>query len=137
MKSSQTIINSISNFDPFTSEWIELDHLLDKLCHTGEQNKHIGELFKVFERFPNADGDGVLWSFIHALESIQNYEGELLKSLQTQPSDMGLIMLNRIKNSGENKIEGIEIDQLIQQLKTHPRISPSTLIFLEELNEKQ
>ena len=57
-------------------------------------------LFGVFERFPDEDGAGVLWSIVHGVEGLDlDYEQPLRDSLARQRSDMGKIMLGRLERS--------------------------------------
>ena len=59
-------------------------------------------LFGVFERFPDDDGAGVLWSIVHDVEGLDlDYEQLLRDSLARQMSNMGKIMLGRVERSKE------------------------------------
>jgi hypothetical protein len=97
MRTSQNIINDINQFEPQNGNWLPLDSLLNELWETGDQENFTSELLKVFERFPEEDGAGVFWSIVHGLERFSAYETELIDSLNRQPSEMGLLMLRRIK----------------------------------------
>jgi hypothetical protein len=46
----------------------------------------------VFERFPDHDGYGVMWSVLHGIEAILNYEIELLASVRRLPTEFGVVM---------------------------------------------
>jgi hypothetical protein len=57
-------------------------------------------LFGVFERFPDTDGAGVLWSIVHGVESLGcDYEQPLRESLGRSGSEMAEIMLDRLERS--------------------------------------
>ena len=94
------------------------------LWSTGKQEHFTAELFTVFERFPDDDGAGVLWSIVHGVERFKAYDRELVASLRRQPSMMGLTMLMRIKNSGANIMGGIEFGSLLTELLHHEKILP-------------
>ena len=53
----------------------------------------------VFERFPDEDGAGVMWSIIHGLETIEGYESILEESARARPTWMKSVMLKRIANT--------------------------------------
>lgn len=97
---AEVILQDISSFEPISGSWLRLDDLLAELWHIGVQPSAMPTLFKVFERFPNDDGAGVLWSIVHGIENLDlPYETELLASLTRQPSEMGKIMLDRLNKS--------------------------------------
>lgn len=77
-----------------------LADLLGKLWQAGVPNRALPVLFGVFERFPDDDGAGVLWSIVHGVEGLDlDYEDLLRDSLARQPSCMGKIMLGRLERS--------------------------------------
>ena len=132
MRPSENIIADINEFGPQDDNWLRLDALLNELWETGEQEKFTKDLLRVFERFPEEDGNGVLWSIIHGLETFMSYEKELVDSLRRQPSEMGFIMLKRVKNSGSTTMGGVEINTLIADL----RLSKQLTHTLKERIEK-
>jgi hypothetical protein len=116
MRASQKIVTDINNFKPEHGDWRKLDNLLDELWVTGEQQKYARNLFNLFERFPEDHGAGVLWSVVHGIETFDNYEKELLESLNRQPSEMGVVMLRRIVNSGTKVIAGLPLNRIVADL---------------------
>ncbi|WP_175884493.1 hypothetical protein [Burkholderia sp. BCC0044] len=70
---------------------------MDDLWSIGVSEKSLSVLFGLFERFPDSDGAGVLWSIVHGIEHLGiAYEQELAKSLTRCPSLMGDIMMSRL-----------------------------------------
>jgi hypothetical protein len=126
MRTSKDIINDINQFEPQDGNWLKLDTLLDELWKTGDQENFTTDLLRVFERFSEEDGAGVFWSIIHGVERFRTYETELIDSLNRQPSEMGLLMLRRIKNSGARTVGGIEINKIVMDLLSKEQI-PQTL----------
>ena len=124
MATSEDVIEKIKAFEPQDGNWLELDDLLNDLWSTGKQERFTAELFNVFERFPDDDGAGVLWSIVHGVERFKTYDRELVASLRRQPSMMGLAMLMRIKNSGAKAVGGVEFVALLTELLATPRLSP-------------
>jgi hypothetical protein len=95
-----TILRDIDAFAPANGEWRALDNLLSELWAAGVREGHLRVLFRVFERFPEEDGSGVLWSIVHGIEALDiDYEAALRESLSRQPSHMGGIMLQRLEKS--------------------------------------
>lgn len=94
------ILRDIDAFRPHDGVWLPLDGLLAELWDAGVTAATLPTLFGVFERFPEDDGAGVLWSIVHGVESLDlDYEQPLRESLVRQPSEMGQIMLARLEKS--------------------------------------
>jgi hypothetical protein len=135
MRTSQDIITDINQFKPEDGNWLRLDALLNELWESGDQEKFTTDLLSVFERFPHDDGAGVLWSIIHGVESFNSYERQLIDSLNRQPSEMGLVMLRRIKNTGTKTIAGIEINKIVDDLISNERTTPTLKQELIKIRE--
>lgn len=125
MRTPQDIIADINQFEPEDGNWLPLDALLNELWKSGSQEIFTTDLLSVFERFPGEDGAGVFWSIIHGVENFNSYERQLIDSLNRQPSEMGLIMLRRIKNTGTKTVGGIEITKIIADLISNERTTPA------------
>lgn len=99
-RSVDEILSDIEAFRPADGAWRQFDDLLAELWDAGVPMRALSTLFGVFERFPNDDGAGVLWSIAHGIEGLNvDYEQLLRDSLARQPSDMGKIMLGRLERS--------------------------------------
>lgn len=96
-RTTQQVLKEIKAFRPTDGEWLTLDELLDELWQLGVTHDAIPVLLGIFERFPDDDGAGVLWSIVHGLESLEGYESELRASVARTPSIMGTIMLKRLE----------------------------------------
>lgn len=123
MKTSRNIIKEIEQFEPKDGNWLQLDRLLNELWETGDQENFTADLLGVFEKFPEEDGAGVFWSIVHRLENFSTYERELIESLTRQPSEMGLLMLRRIKNSGRRTVAGIDIGKIVRDLLSNEQLT--------------
>jgi hypothetical protein len=94
------ILRDIEAFRPTDGVWLPLDDLLAELWDAGVPARALPMLFAVFERFPEDDGAGVLWSIVHGVEGLdRDYEQLLRDSLARQTSHMGKIMLGRLERS--------------------------------------
>lgn len=94
------ILKDIEDFQPQEGNWRPLDDLLIELWETDPPSKILPILFGVFERFPDEDGAGVLWTIVHGVESLEHdYEVALRRSLAIQKSEMGELMLDRLERS--------------------------------------
>lgn len=78
--------------------------------------REIQALFGVFERFPEHDGFGVFWGILHALETCQGYESELVASVQRQPCEFNVLMINRLLNAGVVVINGHQLVGVLKQV---------------------
>jgi hypothetical protein len=135
MRSSQDIVMDIGQFQPQEGNWLKLDALLIELWGTGEQENFTADLLNVLERFPEEDGAGVFWSIVHGLESFKTYESDLIESLNRQPSEMGLLMLRRLKNNGTRIIGGIDISKIVSDLISNGRLTQTLRRDLIEIGE--
>lgn len=94
------ILSTIGSFAPVDGYWRPLDDLLAQLWGAGVSAECLPVLFGVFERYPDEDGAGVLWSILHGVEALDiSYEQPLRDSLARQPSFMGQIMLDRLERA--------------------------------------
>ena len=122
MKIEEEIIDELNKFDPAQCDWKDLDVLIEKASeHSGEDI--VKALLNLFERFPEHDGYGVFWSIIHTLETIGCYETELVNSIQRQPHEMSVLMLNRLLNDGDNEINGRKIVEILQDIAANNSFS--------------
>lgn len=100
MSEYENILKEIETFQPVEGDWLELEELLNRLWNYNLSADDLPTLFAVFEKFPEEDGTGVLWSIVHGIENTGlAYEPFLMTSIQRQPSLMAEIMLKRIQNS--------------------------------------
>jgi hypothetical protein len=98
-----TVLKEIEEFAPINGNWRPLDDLLDELWSGGVTEGQLPILFRVFERFPEEDGAGVLWSIVHGVESLPfDYASFLRQSMERRPSFMGAIMLQRLERASES-----------------------------------
>lgn len=121
---STDLISALDDFVPADDNWLPLDLLLQQLFEHPVSSAGIAAMLRVFERFPTEDGAGVFWTIIHGLESVPDYESLLVESVQRVPSEMGVIMLGRILNSGQGEISGVSISSLLSAVQIDPRASP-------------
>jgi hypothetical protein len=94
------LLKEIASFMPQDGFWLPLDDLLISLWEAGVTNECLPTLFGVFERFPDEDGGGVLWSIVHGIETSDiDYNQALRDSMSRQSSFMGRIMLDRLERA--------------------------------------
>lgn len=100
MRESSDILREISSFEPNDGEWLPLDGLLEELWSSGVTKDALPVLFGVFERYPEDDSAGVLWSIVHGVEALPfEYEALLKESMERESSLMAAVMLKRLANS--------------------------------------
>lgn len=94
------VLGEIAAFAPVDGSWLPLDSLLSELWSIGATAECIPVLLGVFERFPDEDGSGVLWSIVHGIEALEiDYGSALRESVSRKPSLMGGIMLGRLERA--------------------------------------
>lgn len=109
------MLAAIEAFRPNAADdnWRALDALVQA---TPRDLASVPVLLRVFERFPRHDGHGVMWSILHALETIPGYEPVLVDHVMRVPTDMGITMLQRLVNSGITHVGVHELAPLIVML---------------------
>ena len=99
----EIILQEIERFTPSNGSWLPLDTLLDELWTLGVSARELPILFRVFERFPEDDGAGVLRGIVHGIEASGiDYEAALRESHARRPSEMGRVMLGRLERSSKH-----------------------------------
>ncbi len=124
-RTSLQIIQDIEQFVPIDGSWLRLEDLLSELFQRTVGREGIVAMLGVLERFPTEDGAGVFWSIVHGLESLPGYEPYLIESVRRRPSDLGLVMLHRILNSGQSDAGGISIRSVLLEVVTNPEAETS------------
>ncbi|PLP97484.1 hypothetical protein [Cupriavidus pauculus] len=115
------IADDIAAFLPKDDNWLPLDSLVAELWQAGYPEQAIPQLLSVFERYPEEDGSGVAWTVLHGLESLRNYEPELLRSLARQPSEFGILMVGRLINAGIREVDGVSLSDTLRELSATAR----------------
>lgn len=116
-RSVLSIAQDIATFVPDGGNWLPLDALIEELWNSGAPGRAIPELLSIFERYPEEAVD-VAWSVVHCLEALPAYEPELLKSLSRQPSELGIIMVGRLMNSGTTEVGGVSLLKTLSEVAT-------------------
>ena len=116
----QRLLSEIEQFEPQDGNWLPLDDLLAELFEHEIGPAERAAVFDLFERYPEDDGEGVLWSGVHELEATEGYEPDLVASVRRTPSLMGLAMIRRLQNSGVNEVNGLSLSALIHEIVDSP-----------------
>lgn len=118
----QEHVSRIAAFDNVQDDLLRLDEDAGILFESGQAAHYLRMLFGLFERFPDEDNE-VFWGIMHGLEATDGYESELLKSIQRQPSGMGLIMVNRMLNVNELIINETDLLELLRKVAADPTVT--------------
>ncbi|MGF1465650.1 MAG: DUF5713 family protein [Sandaracinaceae bacterium] len=129
-RSEAEVLEAIRTWDPATSpraadgeEWLELDALLDELFREPPTAPLAAPvLLGLFERFPDHDGYGVMWTVLHGIESLEEYEAELVASLRRRSTPFGRLLVQRIANTGRTTVAGVDIMPLLSATLESPTL---------------
>ena len=113
------VVAEITQFRPVDGDWLPLDSLLAELWQSGAAGNYVAELLAVFERFPTEDGH-VMWSLMHGLESLPGLDPLVLQSLVRQPSEMAVLMVGRLLNSGVQEVSGMSLVEVLRDVTRSP-----------------
>lgn len=86
---------------------------------------HLGVWFRLYERFPEADGHGVFWSVLHGLEAQPGYGWLVVESVLRRPSRFPVSMANRLLNEGVQSVGGVDLLGLLGAVAADPQCAPS------------
>jgi hypothetical protein len=131
-RTTQQIIQDIDEFIPVDGSWRRLDDLLGELFQQPVTVEGITAALRVFERFPTGDGAGVLWSIVHGLESLPDYESHLVASVRRRPSELGVIMLHRIQKAGQTDADGVSIHSILVDVAARSETEPSIRRYAQD-----
>ena len=125
---SQRIIHTINTINSVEDErqLDTLDEAIQLLFNTPHPELGMDALLGIFERFPEKDGYGLFWSILHGLENLPNYEEKLIKSVRRNPSWFSLNMINRILNSGQREVNGVDLLEVLEEIAGNPQ-SPASI----------
>ncbi|MFD2556337.1 hypothetical protein [Sphingobacterium tabacisoli] len=129
----EELIDQLNAINPNDESLYEVDSIIDLLhkLDIGEAKRAIGPLFKIFERLNEGHYDGVLWSIIHGIEGFNEYEDDLIQSVNRCPNEYNLLMINRILNSGKQSYKSTDYLLLLKELHTDNNLSD---FLKEEIN---
>ena len=113
-RSRAEIRAEIERFEPGDEGWLPLDSLVVELLENGATTEDADTLLKVFERFPEEDGDGVFWALVHGLEALPGYEPHVVAAVQRAPNEFNLLLVRRMLNSGKEVAAGTRLVSLLQ-----------------------
>ena len=93
-----------------------LDHAMQEFFAVPDAARHVQVLFRLFERFPEDDGYESFWSILHGIESLPNYEQEVIASVQRRASQFPVLMINRMLNAGQQRVGDIDLMRLLESV---------------------
>ncbi|TDX87291.1 hypothetical protein [Epilithonimonas xixisoli] len=112
------IITQLNSVNPNNDTLYEVDDIISELysMEKSERKKAIPAMFGIFERLNDNHYDSVLWSVLHAIEGLTDYENELIQSIERKPNEFNLLMVNRILNSGQTVFKDCNYIILLEKL---------------------
>jgi hypothetical protein len=114
----QKIINTLNGIDSVEDEHQlqALEESVQQLFSSSYPEPGIDALFGILERFPDKDGYGIFWGILNGLERLSNYQDKLIESIRRRPSEFSLLMVNRILNTGQMNVNGIDLLDLLEEV---------------------
>ena len=106
------IVNKIERFIPNNDEWFDLEDILEELFSSNNPQLGLDGMISIYEKYPDEDND-VLWGMLHGIEGIQGYELKIIESIKRKPSFFGVLMINRILNTGITSIQNINLINIL------------------------
>ncbi len=116
------VIDSVASVTD-TGELQKLEAALDTLFQLPQPERGVKTLFRLFERFPNEDGNGIFWTVLHGLEKLPGYEPYLKESIKRVPMEFNLLMVNRLLNSPLSNVQRQEWLASLREVENNPQSS--------------
>ena len=91
-----------------------------KLRELGPSVDALVSLFRFLERFFEDEGGGALMGLMHVTQTFATYETELLDSLHRQPTQITLLLMRRIANTGQKTIAQHPVANVYRAVHAHP-----------------
>jgi len=125
-KSAKSIIAALEAFvakDDCEDEWV-LNDILKGFGKIANRERILPAIFAVMERYPEADL-GTPGPLVHSIEEfpISLFEPFLRASVQKQPGQLNVWMVNRILNTKLSSQHRAELLKLLNEVKSNPRAS--------------
>lgn len=108
-----TEIDLLMNLDT-ALDLSRLEVLLDLYCNHSQAEEFLDVWFRLYERFPDDESEGILWSILHGIENYPSLAPLVVKSVLRCPSEFPVMMLNRMLNSGIEKVDGVDLLELLK-----------------------
>lgn len=138
MRDIREIVAEVDALAPENPSELDLDRLdalsVEYFSHA-EAAEYQDVWFRIFERFPESDGNGVFWSILHGIEAQPGSDAHVVTSVLRKPTQFPVLMVNRILNSGRSEIGEIDLLGLLQSVVEDVSASPEVRLdakgFLE------
>ena len=111
-------ISDAENVEHLKALEVVLPELAPNSCGPEEFEALLG----VLERSPLEDGFESYWSIVHFLEACEGYESSLLASVERQPAELSLAMVNRLLNSGISACGGRPLLDVLTSVAHRPDV---------------
>jgi uncharacterized protein (DUF433 family) len=132
-------IDLVKNIDSAV-DYGNLELLVDLYFDRDQTEEFLDVLFRLYERFPNDEGEHIFWSILHGIEHYPSSDRLAVKSVLNNPSDFPLMMVNRMINAGIEKVDGVDLMELLQRVATNdiylPKIRENANNFLDYQRNK-
>lgn len=121
----ESLIDKLNKISPNDDSLYEVDFLIERLykLDSSVAKKAITPLFNIFERLNDGHYDDVLWSIIHGIEGLQDYEEDLINSVNRCPNEYNLLMLNRMLNAGQASYNATDFIELLKSVAEDNKVS--------------
>ena len=137
------IIDTLNNFIPISEDDEEKNNesyfsqIMEFIKNKEDLELTIEPIFSLIEKYPLTDF-GMPGPFIHKLESfIGYYENYLFESLQRRPTQLTILMLNRIINGEQNIIIKQNLIDRLQSYSDHPLLDEESNELIKDFVEYQ
>lgn len=122
-KHSTRIIREIQQLEVLEENLTKLDSLIQELFTVKLDESDVPFLLETLVKFQEIESYGVLWGILHGIESIKNNETYLIESVKQSPTEMTILMINRLINGGVNQVNDDVLLQLLKDISENQAVN--------------
>jgi hypothetical protein len=108
------------------AELNRLTELVDLYFNHDRAEEFLDVWFRLYERFPDDETEGIFWSILHGIEQYHPDSDRLVvSSVRRNTSEFPMMMVNRLLNGGIKKVDTVDLLQLLEGVTTNDIYSTS------------
>ncbi len=101
------------------AELTRLEELVDLYFNHDLAEEFLDVWFRLYERFPDDESQGVFWSILHGIENYSSSDRLVVRSVKRNPSEFSVMMVNRLLNAGIEKVDAVDLLELLEGVATN------------------
>ena len=114
-----------------------LDALATEYFVRPDAADHVEAWFRLYERNPEDDGNGIFWTILHGLEGQPTCAAAVVASVRRRPTEFPVLMVNRMLNDGTRSVSGVDLLTLMTAVAGDPDASAGVRKYAQRFLKHQ